>query len=301
MQVDLPFVVEYETPNMVPIDEIIDSLISIKMLLEEGSGNLPHFVRGLSVDQVQVYMRTISQESPLREVLLVSLFLAFQKNLEDEVPEVIQKITGTHVPDQFHTLVTVLVLIAIFYGAAYVKDIVAATHQNSHVRRQLNSLVAELAQITGMAENEIRKFLEERYKTEGRIKVLANAAIGFFRPSKSQSNSPIRIGDRQIDSNLVSDVPVGYAYEESLGTEGAREFHAVDLELHAQDRDKGKTGWAAIPKGISDKRLKMRLVDGVNPGDLWGKNQVKGDIIIKYKRVGLDMVPTEIHLRRVTR
>jgi hypothetical protein len=54
-----------------------------------------------------------------------------------------------------------------------------------------------------------------------------------------------------------------------------------------------------VPKGITERRLKMKLVDGVTPNELWGHDAVKGDIIVLYKRVGTDVVPTEIHLTKI--
>jgi len=299
MRVDLPFAVEYGTPAVVPIEEIIDSLISVRGLIEEGGANLPYFIDGISVDQVQVYVRSISQESPLKELLLVSFLLAFQKDLEKEVPEMIQQFTGAHVPEQFHTLVTIGVMVVLFYGAAYVKDVVSSLHQNSSVKKQLSSLIAELSVMTGKTEDEIRKFLDDRYKAKGRAKTLASMAVAFFRPSKSQSNAPVKIGGRDIGSDVVKDVPAEYAYEEALAVETSREHRGVELELHAQDRDRDRTGWAAVPRGISDKRLKMRLVDGVSPTEIWGKNHIRGDIVVKYKRTGVDVIPTEIHLSRI--
>jgi hypothetical protein len=301
MRIELPFSVEYGTPEVVPIGEVIDSLISIRTLIEEGGGNLPHFVDGLAVEQVEIYVRSVSQESPLREVLFVAMFVAFQKNLEKEVPEMIQQLTGTHVPEQFHTLITLAVMIVLFYGVAYVRDVITSLHGDSRIKRQLSALIAELAAMTGKPEEEIRKFLEERYKVQGRAKALANAAIRFFRPSKSQADAPISIGGRRIDSDIISDVPPEYAYDEALDTPTFREFPSVELELHAQDRDRDQTGWAAIPKGISDKRLKMRLLDGVSPNEIWGKNRIKGDIVVKYDRNGVDLRAAEIHLTRVIR
>jgi len=301
MRVDLPFSVEYGTPDAVPINEVIDSLVSIRGLIEEGGASLPHFVDGLEIEQVQVFVRSISQESPLRELLAVTLFVTFQKNLEKEVPEMIQNLTGLHVPEQFHTIVTLAVVVALFYGAGYVKDVIAATHVNSKVKRQLSLLVSELSSLTGKEEQEIRKFLDDRYKVKGRLETLAGLAVAFFRPSKSQRNAPVMVDGRKIESDIVEDVPAEYAYEEALATEVSREFRGVELELHAQDRDRDQTGWAAVPKGITDKRLRMRLVDGVSTDQLWGKNHVRGDIVVKYKRTGVDSVPTEIHLSRIVR
>jgi hypothetical protein len=162
MRVELPFSVEYGTPSAVPINEIIDSLISIQALIEESGGNLPHFVEGLSVEQVQVYVQSISQESPLKELFLVSLIVAFQDSLVTDVPEIIKELTGIDVPEKFHTLVTVMVMIVLFYGIGYVKDIVSSLHKDSSIKRQLSALITELAELTGKPEREIQKFLDDR-------------------------------------------------------------------------------------------------------------------------------------------
>lgn len=112
-------------------------------------------------------------------------------------------------------------------------------------------------------------------------------------------NAPIKVNGRDISQEVISDVPEHYSYEEVLDAKTAKQFNGVELELHAQDRDRDASGWAAIPKGITDKRLRMKLMDGVSPYELWGRNSVRGDIVLTYKRVGTDMVPTEIHLTRV--
>jgi hypothetical protein len=73
----------------------------------------------------------------------------------------------------------------------------------------------------------------------------------------------------------------------------------VKLTIHAQDRDKDATGWAAVPEGISDRRIKMRLKDGVTPQALWNRDVIIGDVTVKYRREGLDFVASELHLSRV--
>jgi hypothetical protein len=299
VRIEIPFEVKYLTDGPVPIGDIIDSLISAKILIEEGGYNLARIVPGLHVEQVQVNVSSISQESPLRELLLVAFFVATQQDLEKEVPALVELLTGTPVPENFKTLVTLSVLTALFYGAGYVKDMVSTGTTNSRIKRQLEAIIKELAARTGKTEDQIKKFLDEHYKPKPKIKVLAAAAVQFFRPSKSQSNAPIRVNGREIATDVVSDLPASYSYEEVLDAEYSRPFQRVQLELHAQDKDREASGWAAIPRGITDKRLKMRLVDGVVPSELWGRDQVHGDIIIKFKRVGTDMVPTEIHLTRV--
>jgi hypothetical protein len=54
MRIEIPFEIRYETPNTVPIEDVIDGLISANLLIEEGGYNLAHFVPGLQIEQVQV-------------------------------------------------------------------------------------------------------------------------------------------------------------------------------------------------------------------------------------------------------
>jgi hypothetical protein len=299
MRVDIPFEITYETVGISPIEDVIDALVSAKLLIEEGGYNLTELVRGLQIESVQVSVRTVSQGSHLRELLLVGIYLAVQQPLEREVPALVEELTGAAVPENFRTLLTLSVLVAIFYGIAYAKDLITHVTTDSKLRRQLRALVTDIAHRTGRTEEEIKNLLDERYKPKPKIKVLAEASFRFFKPSKTQANASIRVNDRQISSDIVSDVPPTYAYEQVLDADTSRNFSAIELELHAQDKDREASGWAAVPKGITEKRLRMKLVDGVMPSDLWGRNQVKGDIIVLYKRVGTDVVPTEIHLMRV--
>lgn len=299
MRIDVPFSVTYEVKNATPIEDVIESLVSLKLLIEEGGYSLPYLIAGLEVEQVQVRVSQITQESPLKEVLMIGIYLAVQKDLEREVPALFEKITGIHAPDEFKTILTISVLVTIFYGVAYVKDLMAARLKNSRIEAQLRNLTKDLANRTGKTEEEVQRFLDERYKPKGKIKLLSEAAYGFFKPSKAQSNAPIEVNDRTVTSDVISDVPPDYSYEEVLSAETAKPHYGIQLELHAQDRDRDSSGWAAVPQGITDKRLKMKLLDGVTPSQLWGRNTVRGDIVVKYKRTGFDIAPTEIHLTRI--
>jgi hypothetical protein len=224
LQIEIPFRVDYQIDGVTPIEDVIASLVAIKLLIEEGGYNLPHFIDGFHVEKIQVNVTRLSQESPLRELLLVGMFLAFQKNLETEVPAMFEKITGTHVPDEFKTILTLSVLIVIFYGAAYVKDLMAAVSANSRIKTQLNEMVEDLASRTGKPASVVRAFLDERYKPKGRIKTLSAAAFGFFKPSKSQLNAPILVNERTITTETIADVPQDYSYEEIMDGDTSQPF-----------------------------------------------------------------------------
>ena len=73
----------------------------------------------------------------------------------------------------------------------------------------------------------------------------------------------------------------------------------VSLEIHAQDKDKSAVGWAAIAGGISEKRLKVRIVDPVQPSDLWQKEEITADIVVVSKLTSNGYAPSEIQITAV--
>lgn len=299
MQHSTDFSVRYLTDDSVPISHIIASLQGVEAALNETAKLLPHLIRGLEVQKLEVRVREVSQESPLREVFAIALFVAFQDDLEAEVPRAITDATGMIVPDRFDTIVTVLALIVVFYGAGALKDLVFGRGNDGAAKVQLDGLIAELSVDLNIPELEIRKKIEERYSEKSMWRRLANMTSRFFAPSKHQESAPIEVNNRRIPSDVVRDVPADYLVDEASDDRPARTFTNVVLELHAQDRDHTGRGWAAVIDGVSDQRLRMKLMDEVSADEVWGKDKLLGDVTIIYDRVGGDLVPREIHLERV--
>ncbi|BDA85015.1 hypothetical protein Sa4125_25570 [Aureimonas sp. SA4125] len=76
-------------------------------------------------------------------------------------------------------------------------------------------------------------------------------------------------------------------------------YGGVELEIHAQDRDRNAIGWAAIPRGVSEKRLKMRLMEPVSASDIWNRDVVRADITVISELTSQGFEPVEIHLTRI--
>lgn len=299
MQINFPVKIEYGTAARVPISDVIDSLTAVRQILEDGSASLGSIVPDLDVQKVQISVRQISQESPLREIFLVTLFITFQKDLEAEVPRAIETFTGVHVSDDYRTMVVLASLMTVYYGLSFAKDAVSKMVTDTILRSALDEVIEELSKITTIDAGQIRKILRKKYVGKRRLKSLAIAAIKFLRPSKEQSNAPIEFDDRRIEPRLIEESPRQFELEEALSRERYRSHSDVPLEIHAQDKDRETAGWAAVPKGIEKRRLKMKLVDGVSPEQLWNKDEVKADVVIKYRQSGETFEPYEIHLTRI--
>lgn len=298
MDVQVPFRVEYKTASQVPISEIIGSLQSLQAILEDSGSTLEKLIPGLEIREIKVDVEKISVGS-LREWLIVGFLIAFQQDLESEVPALIEALTGEAVPAEFNTLVSVLAVAIIVYGASAAKDIVVSVSVNREIKRQKDALITEVAELTGNTPEKVEALLDDRYQKPKLLKRLANNSIQFFKPSKSQDNAPVTVNKIHITRNFIESVPDSFLLEDANDNETAKPHEKIELEIHAQDRDRDTVGWAAVPLGLHTKRLRMKLLDDVDAAQLWGKDRVKGDIMLIQKRVGLEFVPSEIHLTRI--
>lgn len=298
MELTVPFRVEYKTESPVPIPEIVGSLLSLQMLLEEASSNLELFVPGLTVEKIDIRVEEISHGS-LKEVLLVGLIGVFQDELNHQLPELVKEFMGVEMPENTHTLLTILVLVAIVYGADYVKTIVMNGAKETLTSNWKKNLIQDLADKTGRTYEETQKMLDEKYGKPTRIKRLADASVKFFRPSKRQGNAQIEVGNKRIEPRFIEDTEADFVYEEASNAEKSQNLEAVKLQIHQMDLDRETSGWAAIPTGLHPKRLPMKLVDGVTAEQVWGNDEITADIMLISKRKGADFVPSEIHVLRV--
>lgn len=106
----LSHVLTYTTAGDVPVEVVARSLIANERLIRESLRVIESSSPGSEISAVRVRVSSLSNASPLKQVFAVALFVAFQKDLEREVPSLIEKLTGHTVPEQFSTLVTVLVI-----------------------------------------------------------------------------------------------------------------------------------------------------------------------------------------------
>jgi hypothetical protein len=300
MQIDVPFSVEYQTEAAVPIDDVIDSLLSIRAVLRDSAELLPSVIPGLEFQGIEIHVSRISQQSPLRELFVATLIVAFQDDLEREVPPLVEQLIHHQIPDGFRTIVTVVAMMLVFYGINFVLDAVTGKAKDGPSKRRLSALVAETAKATGRSEDDVLRTIKQKYDKQGKLHKLARDAIRFFKPSKTQNNAPILVGDRHIERELVVEAPQNFLFEDALKSEVYEEVKGAELDLRAQDRDRDSQGWKAIIKGVTPSRVNMKLVDDVTPDQLWQRDSIRGDVVIVYRRSAGTLVPREIHLTRIT-
>lgn len=299
MQYDTDFQVRYRVDAPVPIHDVIESLKGVETVLRETVDFLPLVIEGLAVEHFEIKVRQIAQQSPLRELFVLTMFLAYQKSLEAVVVPTLEHATHADIPPNFEPIVTLTALIIVFYGAGAIKDFITG-RAHGPTETTLNGLIKELSQTSGVSEETIKSRLMERFSKGQPWKRVTKAAARFFHVSKREDSAPIEVNERIFDREIIADVPAEYVFEDMKDVAPARSFSNINLELHAQDKDHSGQGWAAVLPGIVDRRIKVRLMPGVSAADLWGKDHVKGDVTVIYEGVGDTLVPRSVHLHALS-
>lgn len=296
-EIRLPLSIVYETEGVTPVSDIIAALQAANEVSKDVVSLLPSFFDGLKIEASSLNVRSLTQESPLREYFLLALIVAFQDGLKAEVPPMIEDLFNVRISEDYDTLVTVIFMIVVFYGASIAIDGIKKAFTKSLPRAKLDDLINVLAVETGRPAQDIRSIIESRFEKPAATTRLLHQVGQFFLPSQKSKNAPVRFDRDVIPTETVREIP----YQKS-GDEAKQDFsryrpqNGVELDLHAQDRDKAATGWAAVAPSISPERLKVRVLDPVKPSDLWQRDRIKADVVVVEKLTANGYQPTEIQI-----
>ena len=176
MEILLPHRVEYLVEGHVPIEDVIGSLQAQQRVVAAFGDLLGELLDGVTVEKAELRVRSISTGS-LKEAFFVALFLVYQSELKKEVPAMIEKWLGLPVDDRYDTLVTVGVLLLLFYGADYAYKRYTDQLGSDRLRKQLDHFISELSHLSGKSEAEVRKIVETYFAKPSRLKEMGKAAI----------------------------------------------------------------------------------------------------------------------------
>lgn len=301
MEVALRHALSYSTKGDVPVAIVAKNLLANERLVQESLRVLGDCIDGLEIQKVTVKVAYVSNESPLKEIFAIGLFLAFQKDLEQEVPDIIQRLTGHTVPDSADTLVTVLVLIAAIYVIDATIKRVFPGKEAKLLKKAYKDKIAELSTMTGIDQDTIERQLEKRL-SEGKQKSLFKRAHDFFLPAKIEPNVNILIENNVvINQSVIAEIPSDIDFAQVDKT-NSYDLSGVRIEIHRADKDYSQSGWVAVIEEVSDKRRKMVLPPDISPSDLFGRDSLTGDIsVVEQMQDDGEYVTKEYHLLRLSK
>lgn len=298
-EIRLPLSITYETEGVTPISDVIVALQATEAITRDAVSILPSLIDGLSIEKSSLNVRAVTQESPLRELFFISLFVAFQDELVTEVPPMLEDLFNTTVPDKYDTIVTVAFLAVAFYGAGLAIDAAKKALTDSLPRQKFEELIAVLASETGKPAADIRTILDAKFGKPSAVKRVVKAAKDLFRPSQTDKNASAVFDRDRIPPETIREIPYPGDSDKPADFDRYHPFKQVRLDIHAMDRDRGATGWAAVAEDLSEKRLKVRVMEPLTPSALWGRESVVADGVLVSKLTSDGFVPSEIQMTAV--
>lgn len=299
MQSRLPFQVIYETPESVPVSDIIESLRGTMMLAQEIKPLLELLIPGLSISEVTVTVTSIEQASPLRELFFVGLLGAYQDKLSTDMPNIVHDLFGISPPPELDNLISLLLITLVFYSGSFVFNATEKMIEKSKTQRQLDGLIADVAKMLHQDEHHVREIISKKYHRSG-ISNVFSAAQKFLTPSKNQNNASLRVGNRDFPRYVVAEFPNQAQIKMDEPGPTSYPLENVEIYLHAQDLDRNKKGWAAVLPSLSSKRIPMSLMPPLTPPDLYTRESVRGDVLIEArKNIDGEITPVRVHLIRL--
>ncbi|WP_298328941.1 hypothetical protein [Asticcacaulis sp.] len=286
MEITLNHGVEYEIVDPVSVEDLVKSIEAHARLLRATSDLISELVPGLQIETKKVSVVYLSQQSPLKEAFAVGLYLTYQKELEKEVPELIEALTNTKIPDRYDTLVTVLVMLVAIYGISKALDTLFPGKSKANIEETKESLTSQAAKIIGVTSKRLIVALEVLFKGRSE-RVLVNSSQKMFAPTRNQTFASIRDARGQVlvgqdatrDAQAASGLP--YEIEDNDDAETSSQFHqGVRIILHAMDKDRKKSGWAGHCPDLFDERIPMHLEKTLKPEKIFGHDEIKGDILL---------------------
>jgi hypothetical protein len=303
MEIRFHHTLEYRFEGPASVEDIISSLSANEVLLHGAVKVLERVIPGLSLEAGTVTVSEVIKRSPLKEYFAFAVLMTYQEDLKREVPPLIEKLSGVTIPDQYDTLITVLVMLLALYAISTIVERLTGKRPET-IRDEKERLIHVAGDFINCRPEELDTAMTERVQGPARRQT-ESAARRFFRPVKGRPNTGIHASEERysISSDAIAEVPseaiVATLDEDSrIRTEF---YQDVTIELHASDRDRPKLGWAGVARGITQNRVKMILDEGVSPEALFGKRIVRGDILMVHVQQpdGTD-VEKEFHLIRLT-
>lgn len=302
MEATLRHLVEYDVPDRPSVSAVAESLLANERLVKEAVLLLEACAPGLIIESATVSVRHLSQESPLRELLVVAMMTAAQPKLVTDMPKILTDLTGVEIPEHYHTLLSVLVMIIAVYGISKTIDLLFPARKKTELEGSLQGLTVVAGDLIHVAPATIETALRARY-ADKKPNQLASMVRGFFAPTAGRTNATITAGDTvKIGPSALAEIPQ-LAMPETVEIEERTDTqfeYDVRIVIHAMDRDRGKLGWAGHIPALFQDRVPMKLDKSIKPNSLFSKTQVVGDVLIVYNldEAG-ERTPIEFHLLRI--
>jgi hypothetical protein len=264
----------YEFEDKATIPEIAASLLANERFIKDAFVILETCHPGLEISKLEVRLAEVAQRSPLKEIITAAVVFGFQEDLEEEVPEFIEMLTGITISEKYDSMITVIVVAITLWGVLNLIEKLfkkKSAPNTEEAYQKVTNVAGDLIQVTG---DNVRGAIEERVGGK-RKRTTVRSARDIFLPAKKHGATSIEAGrDLTISAAVIDEVPSELDEEMFKPTMEEFDIPRTTVSLRAHDLDRSKAGWAGVVSAVSEKRVKIQIDPSVSADTLFTREEV---------------------------
>lgn len=299
--------VKYTNKQPLTVQDVIDSLAALEKVSVHFLPEALSQLTGAGIMSAELLVEGFQQGSFIEDTL-IKLVFKNQAELDkflDKVREggknVYRKLPGNGSPVLKGAVAVTCVVGALVAAGAAWAIINKAPPSPSPVSLNINNsnFVVIGAESYAMSPEKFAEVIEKVGATDK--KKLAQAAVKIIAPAKKEEGATVVMSEDEnlsIPEETVREIPDVVEFEPFEIDEPHPD---ADVEIRATDLDSSSKGWAAIIRGLVDRRVKLILEEGVDPQSLAGKFKVRADVVVKFRMSAKTkkMEPVSITVQRM--
>jgi hypothetical protein len=283
----------FSTKEPVPLAQVAESLLALERIVKLA----PQVLQGLTQIEIQgvdVYVDAIESGSLLEKVFIKLVF-----RTEEELDAFLDRI-GENIrkPGMSRSLLIGTVIAALVGYGAWLAAKVSNPPGQTTITANNNTIINLGAGQLDLTPEAFHSILVAAVSDK---KELAQSAVKIFHAARADGQASLVIDGNEstrFSPDVISATPRKVEIEKQDKVEHLRD---VDLQIRATDLDSVTRGWAAVLPGKIDRRVRLKLDQGVKPSEVADKFSVRADISVYYRldKAGNKLVPDYILLREV--
>lgn len=269
--IETSYSIKYTTTQPVPIEEIIDSLISLEKLLKRTPKFIEQHYKGIKIIETQVSVSSIESGSLIEDFCVKYVFKG--KDNYDNAKAVIDKMIEDNQ--------VIKTIVAMGVGGMIAYGLFAANGETKPAIEAYNNTIINIGAEVDFKAADIALVLDSMPK-----KALAKEAVQAVKPAKGEVGATIEMGESSaftMPKAFIEQAPM--QFEAPMPVEKSNRYDDIEIFIFASDKDSSDKGWAGIAPALFDHRVKFTLNDKLNPASLHGRTKARANVIVHEKFV----------------
>ena len=222
----------YTNKEALSVEDVVDSLLALKSLIETTPEVLERLVPGLNIYRVQIHVNEILTGS-LIEDFVVKFFWGNQESLHTDINNARDALKINKIMENKKLLACIVIALILGGGIYLLNKSKAPEDQRAILQGNQNTVIVIGADLAGMTPEDFKSIIDSTISKNNNV---PKNAVDAVKPAKREDGASIQANqsiDVSITNKAVKAMP-SYAPENDE-TESVEDFKGVEISIRAID------------------------------------------------------------------